>query len=371
LFQIGEILISTNPDNAYINKSWLDKLGLKVPSTTAEFENALRAFRDGDPNGNGRRDEIPFSFADRGGDLSNIYSFYGIFGMRDNGDHIMVNNGKVYFTANTPQWRAATEWFRKLYSERLIDQECFTHDGAKFNAKGAEPDSLYGVFIAWFDENVAGTARAQNDYVALPPLMGVDGKQRWNWAPHMLNRDRFVITNKMKHPEVAIRWADLCYDVDHSFELLWGPIGLVLNKAPDGTISVNPPPAGQTADDFRYAHSPAVSTPLALFAADLEKYVWETRQIRKFERYDMYSKFFPAFEEIYPRVYFTPEENSELAVLRTDVRDYVNQMKAKFIVGSEPLDNAAWNSYVQTVGRAGVDKYLAIYQAALDRYNGK
>ena len=44
----------------WINKAWLDKLGLKVPTTIDEFTNVLRACRDNDPNGNGIQDEIPY-----------------------------------------------------------------------------------------------------------------------------------------------------------------------------------------------------------------------------------------------------------------------------------------------------------------------
>ena len=40
-----------------INKAWLDTLGLEIPTTLDELEQALIAFRDGDPNGNGDRRE--------------------------------------------------------------------------------------------------------------------------------------------------------------------------------------------------------------------------------------------------------------------------------------------------------------------------
>ncbi|MCL2477850.1 MAG: extracellular solute-binding protein, partial [Treponema sp.] len=43
----------------WINQSWLDKLGLQTPVTTDDFRNVLTAFRDRDPNGNGKKDEIP------------------------------------------------------------------------------------------------------------------------------------------------------------------------------------------------------------------------------------------------------------------------------------------------------------------------
>ena len=42
-----------------IRKPWLEKTGQKVPTTTDEFYNMLVAFKNGDPNGNGKSDEIP------------------------------------------------------------------------------------------------------------------------------------------------------------------------------------------------------------------------------------------------------------------------------------------------------------------------
>jgi putative aldouronate transport system substrate-binding protein len=173
----------------------------------------------------------------------------------------------------------------------------------------------------------------------------------------------------MRHPEVAIRWADVCYDTDHSFELLWGPFGLVLDKSPAGIVSVNPPPPGQTPDEFRYTHTPVISTPLALFAADLQNFVWARNQVRKFERFDVYSQFFPAFNEIFPPAFFSSAENDELAMLRTDVQQYARRMRALFITGAEPLNDASWNNYVQTLNRAGVQRYIAIHQDAHDRFN--
>ena len=41
-----------------INQTWLDKLGLEKPTTLGELKDVLIAFRDKDPNGNGKQDEI-------------------------------------------------------------------------------------------------------------------------------------------------------------------------------------------------------------------------------------------------------------------------------------------------------------------------
>ena len=43
-----------------INKYAMQRVGLGMPTTTAEFTNLLKAFRDKDINGNGQKDEVPF-----------------------------------------------------------------------------------------------------------------------------------------------------------------------------------------------------------------------------------------------------------------------------------------------------------------------
>ena len=48
------------PQNmVYINSEWLKAVGKECPTTYEEFVDVLRAFRTGDPNGNGKQDEIP------------------------------------------------------------------------------------------------------------------------------------------------------------------------------------------------------------------------------------------------------------------------------------------------------------------------
>jgi len=43
----------------WINQKWLSALEMQMPETIDEFTDMLLAFRDRDPNGNGKKDEIP------------------------------------------------------------------------------------------------------------------------------------------------------------------------------------------------------------------------------------------------------------------------------------------------------------------------
>ena len=42
----------------WIHAGWLNKLGVAMPTTLAELETALLAIAGGDPNGNGKKDEV-------------------------------------------------------------------------------------------------------------------------------------------------------------------------------------------------------------------------------------------------------------------------------------------------------------------------
>lgn len=51
-------------DTPFINKAWLDRLGLEIPTTVDEWYEVLKAFKEQDANGNGDpNDEIPLTAA--------------------------------------------------------------------------------------------------------------------------------------------------------------------------------------------------------------------------------------------------------------------------------------------------------------------
>ncbi|MDF2726249.1 MAG: extracellular solute-binding protein, partial [Paenibacillus sp.] len=62
-----------------INRDWLDKLGLELPQTTDELLHVLRAFKQGDPNGNGLADEIPLASL-YSGINQNFHALFNAFG---------------------------------------------------------------------------------------------------------------------------------------------------------------------------------------------------------------------------------------------------------------------------------------------------
>lgn len=112
-----------------INKVWLDKLGLEVPTTLDEFEQCLIAFRDRDPNGNGIKDEIPLDWPQQG-HTHDIYCLTGAFGTVDNQstNMVVVEDGKVKFLYETEAFYKLTQYVHRWYEEGLITPEVYTND---------------------------------------------------------------------------------------------------------------------------------------------------------------------------------------------------------------------------------------------------
>ena len=62
----------------------------------------------------------------------------------------------------------------------------------------------------------------------------------------------------------------------------------------------------------------------------------------------------------------TPEENTSIGTIYTDINTLVQENTIQYITGQKSLDD--WDLYVETIHSYGLDKVLAVYQSAYDRY---
>lgn len=374
---LNETEIELFHDNLFMNKAWMDKLGLAVPNTIQEFENVLIAFRDNDCNGNGDpTDEIPYTFM-----LTHQYfgfdSMYAIFGGYDNSERgyprLRYHEGKVTFTADKDDWKAATKWYASLYAQNLLDPEGFTQDRSTLFAKGKAETAVIGASSAFLMQNVVGPDRFYSDYTYVLPLLKADGsgdrEAIFTYTPSS-HRTRNVITSEC--PEEKVQ--RLCFFLDdwlteeNSFQQTYGKLGtyLGLYTGSEGyTYQFNTPPEGKSGDEFRFTNAPDAFG-YYLPAASINKL--EPSKQAKMKADDMESCR-PYFNsDFMPPVLLTVEEAEELAQIQTTIKDFVKQKQAEWISGQSDID-AEWDSYKKQLQDMGVERYVAIYQAASDRYN--
>lgn len=358
-------LSPTTHDKLFINKKWLDKLGIPAPTTIEEFETTLKAFRDNDLTGNGdTKDEIPFSFKYNTNE-NGLFSLFGSFGQVDKLNHFIVKDKKVIYTAITEPYKEAINYFNKLYQENLIDKEGFTHDFNVFIAKVKAPEKTVGSFVGWSLSSAAGENK--EDYIPLAPLKGKDGKQIWNTNSSAISsKGSFSITNKAKDPEVLVRWIDTHFDPETALQIDQGLFGKTLQKSEDGKYSYLPVPEGKSFTEMIHDFSPGVNSLGAVTREVSDKL---TLNANLQERADL-DKFFAPFnvpvEEVYPSVYFSIEEVDKISVLETDIKAYVDQTYADWIVKGG-IDKA-WDGYLKKLQDMKIDEYIKIYQDAYDRY---
>ncbi len=354
----------------YINKTWLDKLNLEVPTTLVELKEVMKAFKEKDPNGNGKADEIPMTFQTSSSSAypEVLLSSFGVatkFGTWDS--WLTVQKGEVKFTPIMKEWRQLLQYYRDLYAEGLLDLEAFTHDGSQFNAKLQTPVSTIGVI--WSNANPMLNA---DEYIAIPPL-SADGKIKPVWRIHpgyIGTKDFLVIFNSCQNPANVIKWADKFYEVDHSIMNAFG------EDAPNSTLSFdekgnvvwNELPEGKYFASYLYQCVLVGGIPCWL-PEDLygsEKMPWMEGQEAQMEVYNMYETYLDP--ETWPRPYYAVEEADRLSELTTDIFNLTETQRAKWVCGQEELNDASWKKYVGEMEKMGVQEMVDIYQAAYDRY---
>ncbi len=123
-----------------INSDWLKNVGKEMPTTLEELYDVLKAFKEQDANGNGDpNDEIPMSAAGISGNMNFQNAWLGFVGIAEfwpvSGATFDDNNGTVYMTRISDNYRYLLSWLHKCYDEGLIDTNVFSQMNTPKNLK--------------------------------------------------------------------------------------------------------------------------------------------------------------------------------------------------------------------------------------------
>jgi putative aldouronate transport system substrate-binding protein len=107
-------------------KDWLEKVGLQPPKTIDDFYNMLKAFKTKDPDGNQKEDTTGLLLTKNNGALDIMQTWFGVPNQWGKDA-----NGKLVPAHMTPEYMNALLFFKKLYSEQLINQDFPITDPSK------------------------------------------------------------------------------------------------------------------------------------------------------------------------------------------------------------------------------------------------
>ncbi len=353
-----------------INKAWLDKLGLQVPTTLDELEQALIAFRDGDPNGNGKQDEIPLDWNAGRTSIFPITALAGAWGVAQDYSDAMVTvkDGKVDFVWATEAYKNLEVYLNKLYSQNLINQEVYTQDYSGMMAKSKQGEvAMVGVTLGW---SIADrTGQFQDQYVALPPMKASADAEAPLWPSNparvVMDVNKASISASCKHPERVMQLLDLIFSEYYSIQMYYGsiPNQVTYDEASDRYVILDPP-EGEYLDNVKWTNALVDNAPLYFSKALTEK---TTAPKEETARLDQDAVFKPYFsKEIYPIVKFDMDTVEELTFLTTDLYKVVDEKMASWVVSGNV--EAEWDAYIAQLEGMGLNQMREIYQAAYDAY---
>ncbi len=357
------------PTKIFLNKKWLTNLNLKEPTTTDELYTILKAFKENDPNKNGKKDEIPLS---SGQQLTAILEgLKGAFGLGTRGGHhknvdVDPATNKLRFIQSDSRYKELLQYLNKLYAEKLLDEEIFTMTLPNIAAKGAQ--DLIGVNMTTNNSYVG--KEHENDFAGLAQaLKGPRGDQLYASLNSSLSTvGTFTITKENKHPEATMRWVDYFYGEEGQKLFFMGIEGKTYTTGPDGKVkymdTVTNNPNGQTKEEVlgKFVAWSGGANPSV--AGD--KYIGDHAigEITKMAGMNLLP-FTP--KKLWPPFVFTNEDSERLRILENDLNTYMADMQAKFIAGKVGFDK--WDEYVSTIKKMGVDEYLKIYEKTYPAYD--
>ena len=374
-------LIDVMDYQMWINTEWLDYLNLEMPTNPDELYEVLVAFRDGDPNQNGKKDEIPLyggQDAGLGADVVNwVVNMFLYF--NDRKVFNVNEEGILYAPFTTDAYREAMKYLNKLMDEKLMLDAVFsaTHGELRQINTPSSGTPIVGIFAGHLTLHANCDSPLLTQYQSLPPF----GNVVYNDNNCFMTT---FITNSCENPDAAFELLMTLWTEDGSRRLRYGEYGVNWTDPDPGAMST----MGMEAE-YKLLRDPMLEQNVCLWSsASCSLNVFsegETAQLTNLEtagevlrskmhaesrkNYDAAAeKYNPNPELICPTLVYTEEEKEELESPMTAVTEYFKKSRTDFAMGAlDPNSDADWNAYLKMLNELGLEEWLMVAQMVYDR----
>ena len=352
----------------YINQTWLDELGLPMPTTYTELADTLVAFSGLGDDCYGYISASSLSF-----DLNNLLLPFGVQGSRTWNLMGMNADNEPYFIPMADNYKEAVKWAHDLYERGALDPEHFTQNADTVRAKiqNTEAGPKTGIIFGWTaDSELLGNA---SHYVVVPAIAGPDGNRYVESDPTYLNygKNELVVTKNCKDVEKLMRWADEFYTDEASLQTYYGSIGDgKIAKNDDGTYEVLLPAAdsGINLDTSCWTYSFRDHGPKYMSEEFESKVILPTTEgdgVKLAD--DAVNREFA--RDTFPVVNYTADELDTQAFLAADISNYCRTQYAHWVTDGGVEEE--WDAYINQLKKMNVDELVQVYLDAYARYIGE
>jgi ABC-type glycerol-3-phosphate transport system substrate-binding protein len=294
----------------FYRKDWFDKAGIKEPENVAEFETALEIIKNGDYDGNGKKDTIPMTFPMLwyAKDLATSYD-----AVVDSWQPSKEDNAKVvpWFTLDSaPNFQF---WMQKLHKNGLMDPDyIFVSNAQQIKDKFAAGKAAVLIDIGTQYINYVKKLKDTNpDAVVgiMPPLKGPDGLQTGTRMADPIDRGIYVSAQTAK-ADVIFEYINWQVTEGHDY-MMSGVEGKTYTILPNGRKKTIPDDQRET--DYKQSQIEPLQT-IGVYSVDTV-INWETvaqnfEDQGLLELFDYYKERFVQYGSVRFYDYRNPEKPS-------------------------------------------------------------
>lgn len=353
-----------------VRKDWMEKLGLeyKLEMTLDELYEVIKAFQDGDANGNGLKDEVV------GVDISKWDNgFAQAYGLPSKLATVVVGETEVACPWYSEGFKDYVAFMQKMINEGYYDTSVIGNSSV-LNTMIAE--NKIGVLYSyaaqgWLDPTVTAEAAlyapvvVKTDY---PFIMVDEGHSEMPTVT-----DKFVIPSTCKDVEAVVKLLDTVYTYDFGVLFQYGIEGKGYKVDENGhfydalSYGTYGPDKSVTYVPFAWL-TYAIPGNVLSFNTIEGTYTGAKAQ----EKYDG-QRWAMEHPEAYRRIDSTQElaiantaEVEKLAEIESALKTYSTETITQLILGNYSMDDL--DTYVEEMKMLGLDDYIAVFQARYDRY---
>lgn len=352
----------TTYNGLFLRKDWLDELGLEVPVTIDEWHTVLTAFKEK------KGAEAPLLLDST--NTSYLSAFAGAFGISYG---YYQDNGTAKFGPAQPAFKDFLQTMQQWYAEGLIDKNYATSDSKARDAamttgkSGAMFAAVGGGIGKYLD--IMKNSNPEYDLVAAPfPTLVKGDTPKFGFKSNYSNLNGAGISSTCKYPEIAAQFLNYGYTDEGHIFFNFGTEDVsytMVNGEPTYTDLIMKNPDG-LAPSQAMTYYLGASNRSSGMVQDLGYY----HQYLSLPQQQNALKTWAATDAInnnMPPITPTDDQVDESGKLTTAINTYVSENVAKFIMGSQAIDQ--FDVYIEGFTKLNLERLTQIKQEALVRYN--
>ena len=361
-------------DQIIMTTSWLDELGLKIPTTTEELKNVLVAFKNNAGKGTIPQNVIPFLYTFEGNANAGYFEIFTMFGMDFSvtTDYLAVQNGRVVYQAINPDVKEPLKYLQELYALGVTPPEVFNLDWNTFLAQASADPAMVGLYGEY---HVLNTKYQE---AILPPI-SPNGKRPFTriqaLVPNAAAAFSMFANNKDKIATIKLM-EFMGMDLEAKMTLNRGLKDIMWQFTPDGKV-----------DEIIWQNQPDLMLQnrfatgfnnhmVTLFDSDFYENFWYDREATIPRTRSYAYQFYTQNNAVQDRnnvfigAPLSTDEEELMRLYVTELNNYRKETFSRWITTNANID-AEFDAFVAGTRRLPLNEWLTLKQKAYDKAWGR